>query len=451
MTYRARVETLYLLGFSLDLVNMFIGTVAYPAIAADLQASVPQLAWIGNAYMLGLTLVIPLGSWLAARLGERRVLCLSLALFTVGAVLAGTAPSIEWLIAWRLLQGLGGGLLIPVGQAMAYRECPPADRARLTARIMAVALLVPALSPTLGGLLVEWGSWRGVLLVSVPLAMVAFALAAVWVRPGAPAAVPALDHRGLLLGSLGLSVLLVALSLLAEPGQRMLGAGLLVVATLVLALYARSARLTDHPVLQWSLLRHASLRLAMLIYLLVPGTFIGTQLVATLLLHRQGYGAAAIGGFMLPWAIASACAIATTRHWLPRIGARPLLTAGMGCQAVGIELLIGIQASQPWLPVLAFALMGLGGSLCSSSAQTLAFQRLADAELLPGSALWNLNRQLSFCLAAALLACVLAVLSSVLPAHAFPLTLMLAAGMSVLPMHLLWRLPASSLALRASP
>lgn len=451
MTYRARVETLYLLGFSLDLVNMFIGTVAYPAIAADLQASVPQLAWIGNAYMLGLTLVIPLGSWLAARLGERRVLCLSLALFTVGAVLAGTAPSIEWLIAWRLLQGLGGGLLIPVGQAMAYRECPPADRARLTARIMAVALLVPALSPTLGGLLVEWGSWRGVLLVSVPLAVVALALAAWWVRPGRPALVPALDRRGLLLGSAGLSVLLVALSLVAEADQRMLGAALLVAAGLVLAYYARSARRTDHPVLHWSLLRHPSLRLAMLVYLLVPGTFIGTQLVATLLLHRQGYGAAAIGGFMLPWALASACAIATTRHWLPRIGARPLLSVGMGCQAIGIVLLIGVQAGQPWLPVLAFALMGLGGSLCSSSAQTLAFQGLADAELLPGSALWNLNRQLSFCLAAALLACVLAMLSAATPEYAFALTLILAAGMSLLPVFLLWRLPPSSLVLRASP
>ncbi|NYF34909.1 MFS transporter [Stenotrophomonas sp. JAI102] len=451
MTYRARVETLYLLGFSLDLVNMFIGTVAYPSIATDLQASVPQLAWIGNAYMLGLTLVIPLGSWLAARLGERRLLCVSLALFTLGAVLAGTAPSIAWLIGWRLLQGLGGGLLIPVGQAMAYRECPPADRARLTARIMAVALLVPALSPTLGGVLVEWGSWRGVLLVSVPLAVVGLVLAACWVRPGAPLSASALDRRGLLLGSMGLSVLLVALSLIAEPGQRRVGAGLLVAAAVVLFLYARSARRTEHPVLQWSLLRHPSLRVAMLVYLLVPGTFIGTQLVATLLLHRQGYGAAAIGGFMVPWAIASACAIATTRHWLPRIGARPLLSFGMGCQALGIALLIGVQAGHPWLPVLAFALMGLGGSLCSSSAQTLAFQGLADAELLPGSALWNLNRQLSFCLAAALLACVLALLSAVLPAQAFTLTLVLAAGMSLLPILLLWRLPASSLSLRTSP
>jgi MFS family permease len=153
---------------------------------------------------------------------------------------------------------------------------------------------------------------------------------------------------------------------------------------------------------------------------------------------------------MLPWAIASACAIATARRWLPRIGARPLLSAGMGCQAVGIVLLIAVQAQQPWLPVLAFALMGLGGSLCSSSAQTLAFQRLADAELLPGSALWNLNRQLSFCLAAAVLACVLAVLSSVTPDHAFVLTLVLAAGTSLLPLLPLWRLPASALSLRTS-
>lgn len=327
MTYRAKVELLYLLGFSLDLVNMFIGTVAYPAVAADLHASVPQLAWIGNAYMLGLTLVIPLGSWLAARLGERRLLCLSLAVFALGAILAGTAPSIEALIGWRLLQGLGGGLLIPVGQAMAYRHCPPAERGRLTARIMAVALLVPALSPTLGGWLVGLGSWRWVLLASVPLAALTLLLAAAWIRTEAPRALPRLDRRGLVLGSLGLSLLLVALSQIAEAQQRTLGIALLVVAAGVLAVYARTAARTAQPVLHWALLRHPTLRLAMVVYLLVPGTFIGTQLVATLLLHRQGYTAAAIGGFMLPWAMASACAIATTRHWLPRIGARPLLSA----------------------------------------------------------------------------------------------------------------------------
>ena len=319
MTYRAKVEGLYLLGFSLDLVNMFIGNVAYPALAAELHASVPQLAWIGNAYMLGLTLVIPLGGWLAARLGERALLCLSLGVFALAAILAGSAPSIEALIGWRFLQGLGGGLLIPVGQALAYRHCPPTERGRLTARIMAVALLVPALSPALGGWLVGLGSWRWVLWASVPLAVLALVLAALWIRSEPPLALPRLDRRGLVLGSLGLSLLLVALSLIAEAPQRALGVAMLAAAAGILIVYARTARHTAEPVLQWTLLRHPSLRLAMLIYLLVPGTFIGTQLVATLLLSRLGYNPASIGGFMLPWALASACAIATTRSALPRI------------------------------------------------------------------------------------------------------------------------------------
>lgn len=450
MAYRARVELLYLLGFSLDLVNMFIGTVAYPALAVDLHASVTQLAWIGNAYMLGLAVVIPLGSWLAARLGERRVLCLSLGVFALGATLAGTAPTIEALIGWRLLQGLGGGLLIPVGQAMAYRHCPAAERGRLTARIMAVALLVPALSPTLGGWLVGWGSWRAVLLVSVPLALLTLVLAGAWLVRPSPAPAPPLDWRGLLLGSLGVSLLLVALSLLAESRQRGLGVGVLAAAAVVLACHARTTARSRHPVLQWSLLRHVPLRLAMLVYLLVPGTFIGTQLVTTLLLSRQGYSAVAIGGFMLPWAMASACAIAITRYGLARWGARALLSAGMLLQAVGIVLLLAVQARQPMLPVLAFALMGLGGSLCSSSAQTLAFQSLHGDALLPASALWNLNRQLSFCLGAALLACVLGALSAVLPGRAFPVTLLLASGMTLLPLLPLWRLPAASLSPRVT-
>jgi MFS family permease len=91
--------------FALDLVNMFIATVAYPALAAELHADVGTLAWVGTAYMLGLSVVIPLAPWLAARCGERRLLLVALLLFAVAAVLAGAAPGIGWLLGWRLLQG----------------------------------------------------------------------------------------------------------------------------------------------------------------------------------------------------------------------------------------------------------------------------------------------------------------------------------------------------------
>lgn len=115
MTYRSKIAWIFLLGFALDLVNMFVATVAYPDIAHELQASVTQLAWVSNAYLLGLTVIIPFSVWLAAMLGERRLIAASLLLFAGASVMVGQAGSIEALIGWRLLQGLGGGLLIPVG------------------------------------------------------------------------------------------------------------------------------------------------------------------------------------------------------------------------------------------------------------------------------------------------------------------------------------------------
>ena len=169
MTYRSKIAWIFLLGFALDLVNMFVATVAYPDIAHELQASVTQLAWVSNAYLLGLTVIIPFSVWLAAMLGERRLIAASLLLFAGASVMVGQAGSIEALIGWRLLQGLGGGLLIPVGQALAYRHFPAAERSQLTARVMSVALLVPALSPALGGWLVDSLSWRWIFYANLPL------------------------------------------------------------------------------------------------------------------------------------------------------------------------------------------------------------------------------------------------------------------------------------------
>ena len=170
MAYRNKIALVYLLGYALDLVNMFAAAIAYPDISQQLQASVSQLGWVANAYMLGLTLVIIPGVWLAAVFGEKRLIMASLLLFSLASWCVAQAGSIEALIGWRLLQGLGGGLLIPVGQAMVYRHFPVRERARLTSVILLVALLVPALSPVLGGRVVEDWSWRWVFYANLPLA-----------------------------------------------------------------------------------------------------------------------------------------------------------------------------------------------------------------------------------------------------------------------------------------
>ena len=380
MTYRSKVAWIFLLGFALDLVNMFVATVAYPDIARDLQASVTQLAWISNAYMLGLTVIIPLSVWLAAMMGERALIAVSLLLFAGASVMVGQASSIETLIGWRGLQGLGGGLLIPVGQAMAYRHFPAAERSQLTARVMSVALLVPALSPALGGLIVDSLSWRWIFYANLPLALITLLLALLWIKPDVPATVrPGLDVS----------------SIFKQIGNPML-------------------------------------RVAMLIYLCIPGVFIGTSLIAILYLRGLGYDATHTGALMLPWALASAVAIYLSKKHFNRCGPKPMLLAGMALQCIGILLL-----NEPALIIPAYLLMGLGGSLCSSTAQTLAFLDIPAERMGHASALWNINRQVSFCLGAALLSGLLSALDS------FAITFTMAAALTLLPLFAVLRLDTS--------
>ncbi|QVQ78943.1 MFS transporter [Pseudomonas lundensis] len=383
MAYRTKIAAVYLLSFALDLVNMFAVSIAYPQIGVDLQASVSQLAWIGNAYMLGLTLIILPSVWLAAVVGEKRLLLISLGVFTAATWGVAQATSIETLIGWRLLQGLGGGLLIPVGQAMVYREFRPHERARLTSVILLVALMVPALSPVLGGWVVEATSWRWVFYANLPLALIALILTQCWVRPVTQSARPAP----------------VRLATLAH------------------------------------LLKSPLLRVAMLTYLCIPGIFMGTQLVSILYVHQLGYGPAQTGALMLPWALASALGIALSRYRFNRWGPKPLLLAGMSAQALGIALLIQLQDGPLWLPMALYALMGFGGSLCSSTAQNTAFIDVSAEHMAPASALWNLNRQLSFLLGPALMMGLFSALSSITStSHAFALCFAIGAGMTLVPL-----------------
>ncbi|WP_241174024.1 MFS transporter [Serratia marcescens] len=444
MSYRSKVAIVYLLGFFVDLINMFIANVSYPAIGQAMRASVSQLAWVSNGYILGLTLVIPLSAWLAQRIGGRRMFLLSLALFMLATLGAGNADSIGALIGWRTLQGMGGGLLIPIGQTLTYQLYRSHERAGLSAAIMLVGLLAPALSPALGGWLVDRLDWRWVFFANLPLAAVALALAALWLRAETSTAMrKPLDGKGLLSACAGLTLLLLGLTRLSEAGHQASGAALLAAGLLVLAYYLRHSLCTPQPLLNLRLVGDPLLRNAMAVYLCIPGLFIGVSLVAMLYLQNQlGMAAAQVGGLMLPWALASFLAITLTGKTFNRLGPRPLLIAGCLLQGAGMLTLAQIdQAGQHALQIAAFALMGFGGSLCSSTAQSSAFLQIPDAQLADASALWNINRQISFCLGVALLSLLLNLLLTGLPPAAAYRTCFILAGASVfIPLLLCLRL-----------
>ena len=399
MAYRNKIALVYLLGFALDLVNMFAAAIAYPQISQQLHASVTQLAWIGNAYMLGLTLIILPSVWLAAVFGEKRLIMASLLMFSVASWCVAQSATIEALIGWRLLQGLAGGLLIPVGQALVYRHFPVRERARLTSVILLVALLVPALSPAVGGWVVQAGSWRWLFYANLPLALLALLLAACWLASQPrPASRPALSYQSVAVGALNM------------------------------------ARLLKSPLL----------RVAMLTYLFIPGIFIGTQLVSILYLHQLGLSPAQTGALMLPWALASALGISLSRYQFNRLGPKPLLVLGMTAQALGIGLLTRIDAPDTWLPIALYGLMGFGGSLCSSTAQNTAFIDITPEHMGHASALWNINRQLSFLLGPALMMALYGALTAITSTpHAFALCFAIGCALTLVPLVPVLRLDTS--------
>ncbi len=457
MNYRTRVAVVYLLGFFIDLINMFISNVAYPAISRSFHASVEQMAWVSNGYILGLTLIIPASRWMATRLGSKLLFLLSVATFIIATWGAGSAENLGTLIGWRVLQGLGGGLLIPIGQTLVYSLYPANQRARLSAIIMLVGLLAPATSPALGGVIADHFGWRWVFFASIPLATLTLILAALWLERDTDEKVAArLDIIGLLTSCTALALILLGLTELGSPEDKLQGSELLLSGLLLLAVFVHQSLRKTNPLLNLRLLQQPLLRTSMLIYQLIPGVFTGVSLLTMLYLQNiLLMSATAVGELMLPWALAAFFAISLTGKQFNRLGPRPLFIVGCLVTGCGIAMLaLVVDAEQRWVQILSFALMGFGSSLCSSTAQSAAYIDIADTQLSDASALWNINRQLSFCFgitAMSLLFNFLAQMSHEPSAMVYRSSFAIAALIALLPIALCLRLDNRALIAKLSP
>lgn len=445
MNYRARATIVYLLAFFIDLVNMFIANVAYPDIARRFDATVSEVAWISNGYILGLTLVIPLSSWLARRAGAKQLFMLSLLIFIAGTCGVGASSSVSQLIAWRWIQGVGGGLLIPVGQAMTYALYQSHERAKLSSVVMLIALLAPALSPAMGGFLVDSLSWRWVFLASLPLAVFTLILAWLWLKTDPQEqSRERLDLLGLMSGCTALTLILLGLTYLAEPNHLYSGGVILTAGIFCLAGYVWHALTNSKPLINLHLVRDPLLHTAMLIYQFIPGVFTGVNMLSMLYLQNQlGMRASFVGAMMLPWSLASFAAISMTGKKFNIWGPRPLFITGCLINSFGIGLLaLTGHTMDVTVCVMAYTLMGFGSSLCSSTAQSSAFIQIADRQLADASALWNINRQLSFCLGVTLLNLMFNLIANTgLPIEeAYHLCFILAACSAVIPVLYCYRL-----------
>jgi len=405
MAYRYKIAAIFLLGFFIDCINLFMSAVALPSLASSLHVSTAALAWVANAYILGLTLIMPLSTWLAGRFGNRATLTASMLLFSATLWLCGLAESFAQLMFWRFLQGVAGGLLIPLGQALTFNLFQGPQRARISTLVMAVALIAPAISPTIGGLIVDHLSWRWVFYSNIPFALITAALAWCWIDPARPNRQPRPDIRGLLLISAALASLLLGMSLYGGNGSAALALWCMAAGLLFIILYRRHCRRCRHPIIELSLLQSTRLSTSILIYYAIPGMFTGVNLLCLFFLQdRLHFSAGSSGLFMIIYAIGAFGAMLLGGRSYNRVGARRLFTLGLLLHSAGIATLIGVNAAADlWLIASAYGLMGIGGGLGANTAQTTALLDFTDHATHKASVIWNINRQLAFSLGAALL------------------------------------------------
>ena len=303
-----KIASVVVLGAIMSILDVTVVSVALPTFMSDFQASYATVAWTMTAYTLALASVIPLTGWAADRFGTKRLYLTALVLFVAGSVLCSVAWDVTSLIAFRVVQGFGGGMLMPLGMTIMTRAAGPHRVGRVMAVLGIPMLLGPIGGPILGGWLIDVATWHWIFLINLPIGIVALIVAVVVLPKDAPKASEAFDFKGMLLLSPGLALFLFGVSSLPETGTvasaRVLVSGLAGLA--LIAAFVVHALRTDHPLIDLTLFRNRQLTFAVLTMsvfaigffgagLLFPSYFLQVRgestLAAGLLLAPQGIGA----------------------------------------------------------------------------------------------------------------------------------------------------------------
>lgn len=375
-----KLAVILLTGAMAVMFDTTIVNVAIDTLSRELNASVSTTQWVISAYVLALAMVVPVSGWAMDRFGAKQTWMGALALFTVGSMLSSLAWNIEVLIAFRLLQGIGGGLMLPVLQTLLVNAAGERNLGRMMSLVSLPALLGPILGPVIGGLILSQLPWRWIFCVNLPLCVAGLVLAWRGLAPTAPKKSSHLDVVGLALLSPGLAAMIYGLSQAGNHGGFDNSAVLLPVAVgaVLLGGFAFHALRTKLPVLDLRLFAVRSFT-ASNVLLFLSGLFIYGAMLLLPLYEQQvrGQSALAAGLLLAPQGLGMLLTRGYAGRLTDRIGARPVVLCGFLLTMAGTlaytqagvntnELLLGASLvlrgaglGAVTIPVMAGAFLGL--------------------------------------------------------------------------------------------
>ncbi|GAA3433551.1 DHA2 family efflux MFS transporter permease subunit [Kutzneria kofuensis] len=409
------VPVVYVAAVFMSILDSTVVNVTLPVIARRFDVQPEQGHAVVIGYLLSLAVFMPASGWLADRFGVKRVFLTALALFVVASGLCGLARSLPELVGFRIVQGAGGGLVVPVGMAMVLRAFPPIERPRATRLMNLATIIAPASGPVLGGLLTVQLSWRYVFLVNVPIGVLAFLFGLLFLTQKSDAVVRRFDVTGFLLSGCGFGAAVYALSEGPDRGWTqpdviatgVLGFGLLI------ALVRVELRAAG-PLLNLRLLGNRPFRTNSSLTVLTSASFLGIlYLMPQFLQTVRGFDPLESGLTTFPEAVGVVITLQIIARVYPRIGPRRLQLTGLVALAVivGCMALIGLDTPR-WQIVVLMFLSGVSMGFVFMPTQTAAFASMPAEELGQASALYNVGRQLGSAAGVAGLSTVVAALGS---------------------------------------
>lgn len=384
--------------FFMEQLDTTILNTAVPTIADALRVAPLSMKSVLASYTLSLAVFIPISGWMADKFGTRRVFSSAIGIFTLGSILCGLSTNIEMLVAFRILQGCGGAMMVPVGRLTLVRAFAKNELVRAMAFVSIPGLIGPMLGPIAGGLIVAYFHWRVIFFVNLPIGLAGLWLVHIHLPDYREERTHPMDLLGLILFGAGISLLSYVLEVFGEhtqsPGEI---AFLLAISFLMLAGYGLHGARTPHPLLSLVLFRLRTFRTA------VSGSFftrIGVGGIPFLfpLLYQVGLGFSPVqsGLLMMPQAIAAMSLKMTMPKILTRFGYRAVLISNTFLIGLQIMLFSTIGPKTPvWLIVAQLFSYGFFSSLQFTSMNTLVYADIRESDTSNASSMASTMQQMS--------------------------------------------------------
>ncbi len=409
-----RISGVCILATVMAIVDVTVVSVAQRTFIDQFGSSQAVVAWTMTGYTLALATVIPITGWAADRFGTKRLFMGSVLAFTLGSLLCAMAPNILLLIVFRVVQGIGGGMLLPLGFMILTREAGPRRLGRLMSILSIPMLLAPIGGPILGGWLIGASSWRWIFLINLPIGLVTVVLAALVFRSDRPARSETFDLIGVLLLSPGLATFLFAVSSIPGRGtvtDRHVLIPAAIGLALIAAFVAHAWHLADHPLIDLRLFGNRVLTHANVTMLVFAAAFFGAALLLPSyfqqVLHQTPMQA---GLHMIPQGLGAMITMRLTGPLVDRQGPGKIVLIGIALITAGLgAFAFGVAREAHYLPTLliALAIMGLGMGCTMMPLSVAAVQALAPHQIARGTTLMSVSHQVGGSMGTALMSMIL--------------------------------------------